>query len=118
MAYDNGLWLWPSPMSRDHDHALAMATAMAIVSWYLYTNLHHSSLDPLGAGCDVIQDLYDMYIPIYGEYIWPYMAKNMAKALAIYGPYMAMAMAMAVIRPEHAGRGRPPRKTTFIKNMF
>ena len=37
---------------------------------------------------------------------------------------MAMAMAMAaaaaavaVIRPEHVGRGRPPRKSTFYKKL-
>ena len=49
------------------------------------------------------------------------MAKAMAMAMA---KAMAMAMAMAaaaaaaaaaVIKPEHAGRGRPPRKSTFIK---
>ena len=38
---------------------------------------------------------------------------------------MAMAMAMAtaaaaaaVIWPEHAGRGRPPRKSTFIEKRY
>ena len=30
------------------------------------------------------------------------------------GLAMAMATAMAVIRPEHAYRGRPPRKSTFF----
>ena len=28
---------------------------------------------------------------------------------------MAIAMATAVIRPEHAYRGRPPRKSTFLQ---
>ena len=32
---------------------------------------------------------------------------------------VATAMAMAVIRPEHAGRGGPPRKSTFyLKTLF
>ena len=50
---------------------------------------------------------------------------NMAMAMAIaiaMAMAMAIAMAMAaaaVIRPEHAGRGRPPRKSTFyLKNVF
>ena len=40
------------------------------------------------------------------------MAVAMAMAMA-----MAMATAMAVIRPEHAYRGRPPRKSTFYEKQ-
>ena len=40
------------------------------------------------------------YIPIYREYIWPYMAKNMAKYLAIFGhiwPYIGHRLAINVL---------------------
>ena len=38
-----------------------------------------------------------LYIPIYRKYIWPYMAKNMAKYLSIYGhiwPYIGHRLAI------------------------
>ena len=54
---------------------------------------------------------------------WPgllaaFAATAIATATAI-AMAMAMATAMAVVRPEHAGRGRPPRKLTFFtENLY
>ena len=44
-----------------------------------------------------------------------YFTVAMAIAMAMAMAMAAAAAAAAVIRPEHAGRGRPPRKSTFIE---